>query len=442
MDKLLDDNPENPITHEEKDSNRQETPPAPKQHLEPDKKNFPVGKLSVLTRKRHEIEEILKGNPSKETLLPLYTDFLVRLDALMDQCASTESNEWFEKHKLPIESFRTTVNEYFLKLSEEAKVRIPNPTLSERTKSSQSSSFILCRLNLAKDKAKLAADAQYAKAIDDLEMAQLKIKQDLRKAGLQRLETEAKFMEEELDKIENCSQQSRSSLTSDCASESRQLPFQATAKSRQQYDNFQQSNAQPEHRVRYEDSRPSTSKKYAHYDHSTPIFSLHNQVEPNINTLYSTTPNNREESLQPETLLDVLKKQNEISLALAKQGERALLPPRTLEIFNGEDITLFKTFLRKFEILIESKCANDLEKLSFLEQYTQGRARKIVQSCTNRNPTTAFIKAKELLIKEYGNQHKIASVYMDKLRNWQTIKSEDVKGLEELSVFLNKCKII
>lgn len=74
-----------------------------------------------------------------------------------------------------------------------------------------------------------------------------------------------------------------------------------------------------------------------------------------------------------------------------------------------------------------------------LEQFTRGQPRELVRSCQRMAPERGYAVAKELLQKHFGNQYKIASVYMEKALAWQTIKYEGVKTLQAYSLFLRGC---
>ena len=50
-----------------------------------------------------------------------------------------------------------------------------------------------------------------------------------------------------------------------------------------------------------------------------------------------------------------------------------------------------------------------------------------------------YREARRLLTKRYGDDNHVASAYVDKLLQWQPIKSDDVTGLDELSIFMTGC---
>ena len=92
-----------------------------------------------------------------------------------------------------------------------------------------------------------------------------------------------------------------------------------------------------------------------------------------------------------------------------------------------------------FQRTIESSCTNDGDKLLYLQQYTSGRAKKLVESCSHYDQRAAYAKAVDLLLKEYGNEFKVSNAYIQKLENWPPIKNEDPRALEDLSIFLMDC---
>ena len=141
----------------------------------------------------------------------------------------------------------------------------------------------------------------------------------------------------------------------------------------------------------------------------------------------------------PDPLVHILERQNQISTDLLRGQEHLKMPAKELSVFDGTDITKFKTFMLKFERIIEDKCSTDEDRLIYLEQYTAGKAKQLVQSCSHHNATLAFYKAKGLLNEEYANVHKIAACYIEKLHNWPPIKPDDSEGLSAFSLFLIDC---
>ena len=83
--------------------------------------------------------------------------------------------------------------------------------------------------------------------------------------------------------------------------------------------------------------------------------------------------------------------------------------------------------------MLSIKQQNVSDCLYFLEQYTRGQPRDLVQSCHHLPPELGFQRAKALLTEHFGSEYKISSAYMDKIINWPSIKPEDVSALQSFA---------
>lgn len=138
-------------------------------------------------------------------------------------------------------------------------------------------------------------------------------------------------------------------------------------------------------------------------------------------------------------LIDILKHQNEMSIALMRNQELSTLPKRDLQVFDGRDITKFKPFMNSFQRSIEEKTDSCSDRLYYLEQYTTGLPNELVRSCCHMDPAEGYATATKCLSDKYGNEFDIANAFLDKIEAWPTIKSEDGPALEKFSVFLQSC---
>lgn len=141
---------------------------------------------------------------------------------------------------------------------------------------------------------------------------------------------------------------------------------------------------------------------------------------------------------QRNELYDVMKRQTNITEMLVKNQQSAHLPQRDVPVFYGDPLE-FRSFMKAFEHVVDSKTDNNVDKLFFLEQYTRGEPHDLVKSCQHMHPGRGYREAVRLLEDHYGNPLKIATSLMDKLFKWPQIKSEDAKGLHSLSLFLVSC---
>ncbi len=100
---------------------------------------------------------------------------------------------------------------------------------------------------------------------------------------------------------------------------------------------------------------------------------------------------------------------------------------------------LIKCLIKAFEHCVEEKACSKRDCLYFLEQFTSGQSRELVQSCQHLDPEVGYSLAKKLLKEQFGNEFKIAAAYMEKVLSWPSLKNEDAQGLHAYSLFLRAC---
>ncbi len=141
---------------------------------------------------------------------------------------------------------------------------------------------------------------------------------------------------------------------------------------------------------------------------------------------------------QNDSVLDITRKQNEITTLLMQQQCLSALPKREIPIFDGNPLK-YHSFIKAFENGVERNTNDNCDRLYFLEQYTKGHAKELVRSCQHIESDRGYVKAKALLKEHYGNEQKVAAAYMERALSWPTIKTEDVRALQEYSLFLCGC---
>lgn len=94
---------------------------------------------------------------------------------------------------------------------------------------------------------------------------------------------------------------------------------------------------------------------------------------------------------------------------------------------------------QSFKHCVEDRSATKGDCMYYLERYTRGRPRDLVQSCFHMNADRGFETAKRLLQEHFGNETRITAVYMDKVLNWPAIKVENVPALQDYALFLRGC---
>ena len=136
-------------------------------------------------------------------------------------------------------------------------------------------------------------------------------------------------------------------------------------------------------------------------------------------------------------IMSIMCKQNEITASLVNQQRLLSLPPRDIPVFEGDPFQ-YKAFIKSFEQGVEDK-ASKADCLYYLEQFTRGEPKELVQSCQHMDPERGFIVAKALLQEHFGNEYNIANAYIERALTWPAIKSEEVKSLQAYGLFLRGC---
>ena len=84
------------------------------------------------------------------------------------------------------------------------------------------------------------------------------------------------------------------------------------------------------------------------------------------------------ESTRPDQdSIDIRRKQTEVSKMIVTQQARSLSPSHKPPMFSG-DVMSYPSFIAAFDVLTESKVDNTSECLYFLDQYTSGKAKALV----------------------------------------------------------------
>ena len=194
-----------------------------------------------------------------------------------------------------------------------------------------------------------------------------------------------------------------------------------------------------------EDSVPATPAKNSgqervrRFDQDFPSFPVH-RTAPERMDHYVVN-----ESLQKETIAlqrqqtDLQRQQNRIVELLAHNQNRNKLPQPRILVFDGIPME-YRSFVRAFESLIESRTFNNTDRLYYLEQFTAGDVKELVRSCHHLPSDVGYDEARRLLEKKFGDEYRIASAYETKALNWPNIKAEDGVALNRFSVFLTSCK--
>ena len=86
--------------------------------------------------------------------------------------------------------------------------------------------------------------------------------------------------------------------------------------------------------------------------------------------------------------------------------------------------------------LLESKTSSISERLYYLEQFTSGDVKELVQSCHCLPPERGYQEARWLMKKKFGDDYRIVTACENKVLNWPEVRAEDSASLDRFSIFL------
>ena len=124
--------------------------------------------------------------------------------------------------------------------------------------------------------------------------------------------------------------------------------------------------------------------------------------------------------------------------ALTKAISTQKLPPTEPDIFTGDPLK-YPDWIHSFNAIIDSCEIPDGEKILYLKRYLGGPAKEAVSGYFILRSKNAYLKAKEVLEKRYGNDHAVSEAFRNKLEGWAKIGSKDRTALRSFGDFLSQC---
>ena len=118
---------------------------------------------------------------------------------------------------------------------------------------------------------------------------------------------------------------------------------------------------------------------------------------------------------------------------------RNRLPEIVIPKFSGDPLD-YDSFIRTFDARITSRTNDDSERMHYLDQYTSGIPKQVVRSCMHIPAGLGYVEARRQLDERFGDRFLLAQTYLKRLETWPTIRKDDVKGLDEFTIFLVGCR--
>ena len=111
----------------------------------------------------------------------------------------------------------------------------------------------------------------------------------------------------------------------------------------------------------------------------------------------------------------------------------------TLDTISGNPLD-YTNLRAAFRDKVESFFSDEIGRLNRLMTHTSGAAKELVQMCVYFDDQKCFTKAMDVLHQEFGKKVKIASTYIQPLKDMPAVKVSDLDGWKKTHRFLLKCK--
>ena len=109
-------------------------------------------------------------------------------------------------------------------------------------------------------------------------------------------------------------------------------------------------------------------------------------------------------------------------------------------VFMGDMLT-YTRWAKSFDaFMAKRKQLSAGDRLFYLEKYTTGEARELIEHYLTMNSEHAYHEARKDLCQTYVNDYLISQAYKRKLANWPKIAPKDNIAIKKLANFLKQCR--
>ena len=161
-------------------------------------------------------------------------------------------------------------------------------------------------------------------------------------------------------------------------------------------------------------------------------------LNPDIPAWFPTVDIPRAASESAVTVKGVLEEGNVTTSGHQQLLEALQVPKVEVMTFDGNPLKYW-AFMRNFEGSVERFCIGDEARLMRLMQYTIGKAQQVVQCCCVMEPSEGYKKAKQLLKERFGNDYLITETWIKRIGSFEVISPRDKAKLQELADELRVC---
>ena len=121
--------------------------------------------------------------------------------------------------------------------------------------------------------------------------------------------------------------------------------------------------------------------------------------------------------------------------AMMKLVDLRTAPDADIDVFSGDPLE-YAYFRAAFRDVVERKVLDQSGRFTRLLKYTSGDAKELIKHCIHDGDSSCFDNAIQLLDKEYGDKELLTNLYLNKLRQWPKVTSNDAAAYKKLHRFL------
>ncbi|GAA48523.1 protein disulfide-isomerase [Clonorchis sinensis] len=97
--------------------------------------------------------------------------------------------------------------------------------------------------------------------------------------------------------------------------------------------------------------------------------------------------------------------------------------------------------MKRFQVNVASRLADDTQRLIYLVHYCSGEAKAAIEDCVLLTESDGFVRAMDILHEEFGRPHDIAQSFIDSILVGGPIAAEDTDALSKLVREMHSCEI-
>lgn len=116
------------------------------------------------------------------------------------------------------------------------------------------------------------------------------------------------------------------------------------------------------------------------------------------------------------------------------------LPKPDMPTFSGNPVDYWN-FINSFEVNIAERVHDNRLRLSYLIQFTTGKAREAIENCVLLDPLTGYSRARVILQDQFGRNYIVARAHLEKVTDRSSLRATDSQALWDLARDMRRCQM-